>query len=395
MTHVFNPAKGLAPVAGPVDPDVSARIDVLRIILIALIVVCHGGRFVGTEIPFASPTATFALTLFNRGVDCVAVPLFFAISGFLLLRRLELTPAAYVGLLRRKLVAIGLPFLFFNAIWIAWIFTFGSIERFASRSYLLRHGIGKLLLGIGESPLNYPLWFLRDLLLVFACVPVFLLLYRFAPRLGLWLLGLWWVLGTPGGEYSFGGFCFAFYAGGYLARRQANLRDTAKLDRYVLPAFAAGCLLVGATPWLGLDPYALAALKKVHQTIGVAAFWCVSRQRWLSGEPLLHRLAGLSFFLFLTHEPTVSVLQSRLLAAVHPTGTPEQLASYLLPGLTAIVLLSGLGWLLERLCPRAFALLTGAPLRRRQAAAPHASGSEPVAAASAQGGTAVVCATAK
>ena len=111
---------------------------------------------------------------------------------------------------------------------------------------------------------------------------------------------------------------------------------------------------------------------------------------------MLHRLAGLSFFLFLTHEPTVSVLQSRLLAAVHPTGTLAQLASYLLPGLTAIVLLSGLGWLLERLCPRAFALMTGAPLRRRQATRPPAPENAPAAIVSAaREGPTVLCPTVK
>jgi|GEM_PF-563871 len=369
LTPTSPAAWRLGPVAGPIDPDVSARIDVLRILLIGLIVLCHGGRFVGADVPFAGPAATFVLTLVNRGLDCVAVPLFFAISGFLLLRKLELSPAAYAGLMRRKIVSIGLPFLFFNAVWIGWIFAFGSIERFGSRSYLLQTGIVNLLLGIGVSPLNYPLWFLRDLLLVFACTPVFLLLYKRAPTAGLLGLGLLWFLGSPGSEYSLGGFCFAFYAGGYLARRRLNLRDTAGWDRYVLPAFAAGCVVVGLTPWLGLDLPTLAAVKKAHQMVGVAAFWCVSRLGWIKGSALLHRLAALSFFLFLTHEPTVSVLQTRLLALWQPTGTIAQLAAYFLPGLTAIVALSGLGWLLARFMPGLFAVLTGAPLRLRRPAA--------------------------
>lgn len=365
----------LGPVRDPIDPDVSARIDVLRAILIGLIVLCHGGRWIGSDVPFASPFANFMLTVVNRGFDCVAVPLFFAISGYLLLRKLEATPAAYGRLLRTKALAIGVPFVIFNAIWIVWLLTVGSIPLFASKSFVLSAGIPQKLLGIGTSPLNYPLWFLRDLLVVFALSPIFLLFFRYAPLAGLWVLGLLWFGESPASEYSLAGFCFAFYAGGLLVRRRANLRDTAGWDRYVLPLFAVGSVVVGLTPWLGLDPYALAALKKVYQVLGVAAFWCLSRQTWVKGSRVLHRLAAMSFFVFLTHEPTVSVLQSQLARLWRPGSTLAQLAAYPVTGLTAIALLSLLGWVLARHVPRLFALLTGAPLRLRFAGAPGAPGS--------------------
>ncbi len=349
----------------PIDPDVSARIDVLRTILIGLIVLCHGGRWIGATVPFAGPGVTFSLTMVNRGFDCVAVPLFFAISGYLLLRKLEATPTAYWRLLRTKALAIGIPFIIFNAIWIAWVLFVGSIPQFGGRSFVLQAGIVQKLLGIGTSPMNYPLWFLRDLLIVFVCAPVFLVFFRRMPSLGLALLGLAWFLESPGAEYSLAGFGFAFYAGGYLARRRANLRDTAGWDKYVLPLFGLASVVVGAQPWLFSDPYALAAFKKVYQIIGVAAFWCLSRQGWIKHSPVLHRVAAMSFFIFLTHEPTVSVLQSELARLWQPAGFVSQLVAYPLVGLTAMALLSGLGWGLAKLAPRLFAVLTGAPPRLR------------------------------
>ncbi|MEA4858752.1 acyltransferase [Solidesulfovibrio sp.] len=360
----------LKPVREPIDADVSARIDVLRAVLIGLIVLCHGGRFLGAQVPFASPFVEWVLTMVNRGPACVAVPLFFAISGYLLLRKLEATPAAYLRLMRTKAVAIGLPFVLFNAIWIAWVFVFGSIPLFGGRSFVLAAGIPQKLLGLGTSPFNYPLWFLRDLLVVFALAPVFLVFYRRLPRAGLLLLAGLWFLESPASEYSLAGFAFAFYAGGYLARRRANLRDTAGWDAAVLPLFALGTALVGLQPWLGLDPYALAAVKKVYQMVGVAAFWCLSRRQWLKGSALLHRVAAMSFFVFLTHEPTVSLLQSRLLAVWTPAGTAGQLVAYPLVGLAAMAGLSLLGWGLSRSLPQLFAVATGAPPRLRFAPAP-------------------------
>lgn len=356
-------ADRLPPVAGPIDPDVSARIDVLRSVLIGLIVVCHGGRWIGSDVPFANAGVQFCLTLVNRGLDCVAVPLFFTIAGFLLLRKLEFSATAYAALLRRKFVTIGIPFLVFNAVWIVWLLTIGSITLFGSRSYLLQAGVAAKLFGIGTPPVNYPLWFLRDLLVLFALAPVFLALYRRLPTAGLIGLFLVWVVGEPASEYSLGGFAFAFYAGGYLARRRVNLRDTAGWDRYVLPAFAAASLVVGASPWLGLDAYQLAALKKACQLAGVAAFWCLSRRKRIKESRVLHAMAGLSFFIFLTHEPTVSVLQARLMDLWRPVGAAGQFVAYPAVGLAAMGLLSVLGLGLWRFAPRLFTVINGGPLR--------------------------------
>lgn len=353
----------MGPCRGPIDADVSARIDVLRSILIGFIVVCHGGRFLGSQVPLAGPGVEFALTVFNRGLACLAVPLFFAISGFLLLRKLELTPAGYAGLLRKKLMAIGVPFLIFNGIWIVWLLTVGSIEQFGGRSFLLQSGIVAKLLGIGTSPLNYPLWFLRDLLKVFALAPVFLFLLRRMPATGLLGLLVLWFAASPVDEYGFFGFAFCFYLGGWLARRRIDLAHTAGWDWYVLPAFAAATVFVELAPWQGVDPAAYAAFKKGYQILGMAALWCFSRRPWLRDSALLHRLAGYSFFIFLTHEPTVSLVQSRLLTVWQPAGSAAQLLAFFLPGLVAIAGLFWLGRGLSRLAPRVYAVATGAPLR--------------------------------
>jgi succinoglycan biosynthesis protein ExoH len=363
--NIPSPWRPLDPVRDAIDPDVSVRIDVLRAILIGLIVLCHGGRWIGADVPFASPMAQFVLTVFNRGLACIAVPLFFTISGYLLLRKLEATPAAYWRLLRTKAVAIGVPFLLFNGIWIAWVLYVGSIPFFGGRSFVLAAGIGRKLVGFGTTPFNYPLWFLRDLLTVFLFTPLFLLFFRRLPDLGLVLLGLAWFVGAPDNEYSLAGFAFAFYAGGWLARRRAGLRDTAGWDKAVLPLFAAATIVVGLSPWLGSDIYVLAAFKKVYQMLGVAAFWCLSRQGWIKDSRLLHRLAAMSFFVFLTHEPTVSVMQSYLAPLWRPATTLGQLAAYPVTGVAAMVLLSLLGWGLAAWLPWLFALLTGAPLRLR------------------------------
>ncbi|MHC1791484.1 acyltransferase family protein [Solidesulfovibrio sp.] len=364
MSFPFAAAGRLPPCHGPVDAAVSARIDVLRIVAIGLIVICHGGRFLGTLVPFANQGLEFLATAFNRGPACLAVPLFFCISGFLLLRKLELTPAGYASLMGKKLLAIGVPFLLFNGIWIVWLLTVGSIENFGGRSFLLEAGIVPKVLGLGTSPLNYPLWFLRDLLKIIAATPLFLLFFRRMPRLGLGLLFALWFLESPADEYGLAGFAFWFYLGGLLARSRADVAATARLDWWLLPLFVLATGLVGLAPWLGQDVYVYAALKKGYQLLGVAALWCLSRRSWLAGSGLLHRLATYSFFIFLTHEPTVSVLQTRLLSVWQPGTGLGQMVAFFLPGLGAIIVLYWLGRGLARVAPGLYAVATGTMLRR-------------------------------
>ncbi len=78
-------------------------------------------------------------------------------------------------------------------------------------------------------------------------------------------------------------------------------------------------------------------------------------------------MAAMSFFIFLTHEPTISLLQARLMRLWQPAGKARQLVAYPVAGLTAMALLYGLGRTLSRFAPGLFAVLTGALLRLRHA----------------------------
>ena len=234
----------LEPAQGPIDPDVSKRIDVLRFVLIALVVIGHGYRVLAALVPDHGPGMLAVMDIFNNNVTHAAIPLFFIISGYLFLRKFELSIAAYVDMCRKKLFSLLVPYILFNLIWILWLYFIGSIEMFGSRTFLLQEGIITKLLGIGTVPINYPLWFLRDLLLVFILSPIILAFYKEAPLVGCITFFVLWVLMSPATSYSLYGNLFAFYLGGMLARYKVNLRDTAPLDKYVLPGFVLATTLL-------------------------------------------------------------------------------------------------------------------------------------------------------
>ncbi len=357
------PSWMLAPVREPIDADTSKRIDVLRIVLIGLIVLAHGARGITVRIADTGgtgPAATFMINVLNGHVDFVAVPLFFTISGFLFLRKFELSLPAYREMLRSKFVSLLVPYVLFNVLLAAWFYFAGSIEMMGSWGYLRSEGLFVKVFGIGTTPINYPLWFLRDLLVVFLLSPVLLLLFKEAPSVGLVSLFVLWI-GLSPMPYSYYGDFFAFYLGGYLARTRLPLAGVSWWQRAGTWLFLGLTAILVFYQSLGFTEEGVRQfLFKCNLVLGLAFFWRCSAFPAIRDSAVLHRMARHSFFVYLAHEPTMSILQTRLLSVWKPAGDVQQIAFYWLSGLATIFFLWGMGELLSRLLPTVYAVATGA-----------------------------------
>ncbi len=354
----------LGPAHGPIDADVSKRIDVLRLILIALVVIGHGYRVVSAMVPDPGTGIRVVVAIFNENITHAAIPLFFIISGFLFLRKFDLSVEAYVTMCRKKLFSLLIPYLLFNLIWILWLYFVGSIDMFGSKTFLLQEGIFVKLFGIGTVPINYPLWFLRDLLLVYLISPVLLVYYKESPLVGVvTFFALWVILGSEN-SYSLYGNMFAFYMGGLLSRYELNIRDSGSLDKYVFPGFLLATAILLFHNELGMVQYIYMFLFKCNMLFGVVFFWCLSRYSFVKNSKLLHIGATYSFFIYLTHEPTLSWLQSRLLTVYQPHGSLSRIAYFFGSGIALMFLLGAVGAILSRIAPGAYAVATGARKRR-------------------------------
>jgi len=365
LSDVVKPASLLPACYEPIDPDVSSRINVLRIILIGLIILGHGGKALTVIVPKMGTVMSFVFSMINTNVDYATVPLFFAISGFLFLRKFELTRASYLNMLHKKFTGLFIPFVLFNAIWMLWFYFVGSIDMFGSWTSVKEAGIINKLLGVGTIPVNYPTWFLRDLLIIFLVCPVFSLLYREMPMTGLVALFAFWIGQDDGGAYSLYGHAFSFYAGGLLARKNANLRDTAGFDALVIPGFALATLFFIFKDHFALDPSLVGRLFKCYSWLGVVFFWCVSRYEFLKKSKLLQKMAAYSFFIFLCHEPLVSIMQTHVIVFWRPQSDLEQLVFYFGSALVTIFLLYGLGLALSKYTPRVYGFCVGSHSGRR------------------------------
>lgn len=203
-----------------VSEQFNAAIPKLRVWLPPLVVLLHcaGTCGMGGANCWNSSVCDFIVILFSHGITRVAVPCFFLISGYLFFIGFEngWNWKKYTQKLGRRVNTLLIPYLVWNVICAFLIFV-GSKMHLITQPVLLQ----KLnLYDIFISPINIPLWFLRDLIVVVVITPVLYYYISYLKLTGVLLLcffhisGLWPLQQFPG--FSSGAFCL-FIIGGYFA----------------------------------------------------------------------------------------------------------------------------------------------------------------------------------
>lgn len=346
-----------------IDWDIRQRIALLRFVMIFGVIVLHTPAYVPmSEVGngwFELTKAYFQLAVFRA-----TVPVLTVISGFLLFgAALDREPAR---LLRKKGSTILIPFLFFNLALLPFALgaeVFAGIELssplwpFDAATWL------NAAFGISGSPINYPLNFLRDLLVLILLAPLFGWMLRNFAWPGLVLVGVVFFSNYDGLLVRRDLMAVLFYVGGMAAVRGWNLR---MLDRYAIAcliAFLLACagmvvFRIADTTYLRLvSPFLIwpAALLLVGTAVG----------SWLV------RMSKYSFFMFLAHAPILmmtSVLYKRYGGAL-----PYPVYWFLAP-LLVTALLIVIYHLAYAAMPRVFAVLIGAGSPARVATGAKAPG---------------------
>lgn len=365
-----------------VAPGIPQRIQVMRTVLIAAIVVLHAPPVVSLGGILWEPSDLLG-TYLQNGLLRAAVPLLTAISGYLLFRSgLDRRPGE---LLARKSRTLLLPFLLWNlplAAAVAWAQAHGALG--GQRLYL---GSGDpaawadAVLALTGHPVNYPLHFLRDLFVLS------LLAVAIGPVLRRWPLATLLAVLAAFVTFDLDGLLvlrtdmpLMFFAGAVAAVRGADLRV---LDAQAVPLFAVFTLVAAVHVAVGETDHSL-----VLRVIGVLSLWPLSAGIAASAlGPWLARQSRHAFFVFAAHAPLLEVLYlawGRLTARL-PGMLPDQIFWVAGP-LAAILIAVATHTALAALLPGLAALLTGGRTRDGDAPARRQPELAPVPAADAAGG---------
>lgn len=186
----------------------SQTITFLRLPLIVAVVFIHtvladitmGGFQLAHEGQF--PAHDLLRHIISGEIAQTAVPLFFFISGFLFFRRTDFSAAAYGRKLKRRVRTLLVPYVFWNAAEVLKIFLAQTFlpHMISSGSYKPVADYNwsdwlSVFWNFPGSPANFPLWFVRDLMVIILFAPAVCCLVRYGKAAGVAVLGALHIFG--------------------------------------------------------------------------------------------------------------------------------------------------------------------------------------------------------
>lgn len=275
--------------------SIGKRIALLRPLLILGIVYVHTGG-VGDAIAWKwSNPFEYLLAVFRDGLFRAGVPMLTLISGYLLFgSNLDRFP---LKLLRKKFRTLAVPFVVFNLGFIAIMLPMEVFTGFSHRNVLIgadTQNWANYLFAITGSPYNYPLYFLRDMMVLVLLAPLFGWLLRNTPLIGLVAIsGIFY--------FDFDSYivlrstsAILFYVGGMAALY--------RWDLHVLDKYAKLCALLVVLSCL--IAIAMRIQDRSLLSLGLPfLIWPASGLLHDRGGALVLKYSKYSFFIFVAHAP--------------------------------------------------------------------------------------------
>lgn len=243
----------------------SKTINILRFFMAILVVAAHQTPMFDSSIGgFDNTLYCIASSLFCRVLPTVAVPMFFLFSGYLYFFKTEgFSRGVYVQKTKKRFRTLLMPFLLWNviaflldAIWWEGVrgrsltAVLNHLQRFSYHIFWDYHTWprGSRCLGLLEysdykAPIDLPLWFLRDLIILMLLTPV---VYWCIKRLRVWfvaLLGIAYLLNIwPDTSILCANSLFFFCLGAWLGINQQEIEPLFR--RMFRPACIIAALIV-------------------------------------------------------------------------------------------------------------------------------------------------------
>lgn len=340
------------------DGDLTSKtIEWLRFPMAALIVLLHTGAL---GLDSSQPIYRSLSIITNAGICRLAVPCFFFISGYLFFSKLEEWEwHVWTGKLKSRIKTLLIPYLLWNIIAALVIYGYRQLRApLEGREYLsfIEHINNWGGLWDAGLPLDGPLWFIRELILLCILAPFIFWILRH--------LGLYWLILCTLASLWFGqpvdGILY-FSAGSYLRIYRKGILNS--LYRYRTITYILSPLLL-ALILLYFDQQRLYLIFRGLFIISgiIASFNLVSFGLELGHPHILPFLSKSSFFIFAAHDILIlHDISHSIVLHIIPIRWGELyncIDLFLRPSI-AIGICLGLYWTMSKLTPRTLRLLTG------------------------------------
>lgn len=285
-------------------------------------------------------------------VTRIAVPLFFLISGYLYFRNFRGQIFHFWKIkLKKRIYSILIPYLIFSILGFCFIF---CVDIFFPNRIEYDNSIPHILYTIFLHPVGtYQLWFLRDLFIIVLFSPVIYYLLKYLKIIivicftAIWIMGLNYFISTEAITF--------FSIGAYIALHNQNL-SLHIVKNKIIPYLFTGlwfAICISVTHWqLNYAWHSLGII------CGIIALWTLYDLIY----PALNKLIlnspiySLSFFIYLVHEPLLTVIKKTLYSI---SGSQLTFIIYIIAPIICIITCIILGNILKKGTPKLYYILTG------------------------------------
>jgi len=348
-----------------ITPEISATIKLLRLPLIIGIVAFHS----------SINSVAYADKFFQNfiastwGGSCVAF--LFILSGFLFFRNFNLSLNSYLEKLKSRFWTLLVPYSFWNLALLAMVIIVLNIPATSSiiqchyKEYIKDYSFANFidcLTGYRNGyPISFHFWYVQDLIVMVILSPVFLLVARKIPYLGLALFAAPWLLKLKLGfiQIQWLGPLF-FYLGCLIAVQKLDLTWLTRRKKLIIGIYLAMAVVLAILQTSQIKTFPQHLFECCTRVVGTMAIWCASDLVAGKLQKVCLNLSGLAFFVYAAHEPTVTVFKEVLERLSKNPNSITVMVQYLLILTLATLVTLAAGSLLQRYTPKFFQVITGA-----------------------------------
>ncbi|AQX12484.1 acyltransferase [Elizabethkingia meningoseptica] len=308
----------------------------------------------------------FVSELISHHVAHISVSLYFIISGYYFFTHAQQSwdNHMYWVKLKKKAKTLLIPYLVWNTIYIAavyvknYIFIRNGFHAEVGYNDFCHLSLYKLL---WEMPVNFPLWFIRDLMVMSLLTPLFYFCFRFTKTYGLLFLFTIYILGFKSGIPGFSSVAFFYFGVGIFMRMYG-------LSILEVTLSYKNIIISGTVIFLGLALYNLGApnyelWRRIFRIFGVLAMFYFGYRISVRSHKLKKiflMFSSVSFFVYVAHEIYIINWLKGLLSRSYLSNTGwGMLLGYFVAPFICIGILMIIYKLMTRLIPRTLAVITG------------------------------------
>lgn len=299
-----------------------------------------------------------------------SVPIYYFISGFVFFNGVEMTRETYVRKFKNRIKSLLIPYFIWNLL--AIIFALGL--NFVLNYYPINSTSWNSLLSCFWAydgsfsnseqsiyPINVPLWFVRDLIIIVSLTPLLHLLIKLFGKIFICLLGILWFITSLLHLQSMG-FDSAFFFFSWGAYISINRKDMLLVfGRYF--RFSIFMYLLLGVLYIAALHYCVNACSLIKQfNVIVGLLFAYNLGAWLlnKGYCRVNKfLASASFFIYISHYLVAGKIQRLLIIICGPTNDLSFLVINILTIVLTVAILLGLFYSLQHYTPNLLKVIAG------------------------------------